>query len=139
MIAAPLAILEIQKWHRAELVLAPLPKTTKLPVASLAETTLSANARKVTLDQDVKGSIQRVNLQNPPYIIVFILRCSYGFFGFPMIPGGSCQPCNCDSRGSVSDECHEQTGQCNCRPGVGGRDCTQCPHGHILGDKGCSS
>ncbi|XP_065339678.1 laminin subunit alpha lam-3 [Cloeon dipterum] len=66
-------------------------------------------------------------------------RCSYGYFGFPSMPGGSCQPCNCDPRGSVSDECHEQTGHCNCRPGVGGRDCTECPRGHILGDKGCQT
>ncbi|XP_071452213.1 laminin subunit alpha-2-like [Hetaerina americana] len=72
-------------------------------------------------------------------------RCSYGFFGWPgrtigmsgeVQPEhgvkygneivGTCEPCNCHPIGSVSDECHERTGECNCRPGVTGRDCSQC-------------
>jgi Laminin EGF domain len=138
VIAVQLAISEIQRWLHAELVHAPLPKPTELPAALLAETMFRASVRKDTLGPDAKGLFCKKITQDSLFIVSHF-RCSYGFFGFPMIPGGSCQPCNCDSRGSVSDECHEQTGQCNCRPGVGGRDCTQCPHGHILGDRGCSS
>ncbi|XP_043271259.1 laminin subunit alpha-1 [Venturia canescens] len=53
-------------------------------------------------------------------------RCAYGYYGFPSIPGGSCTPCNCNVAGSASDECDEETGQCNCRPGSTGRDCSEC-------------
>lgn len=53
-------------------------------------------------------------------------RCAYGYYGFPSIPGGSCTPCNCNAAGSASDECDEETGQCNCRPGSTGRDCSEC-------------
>lgn len=59
-IAAPLAFLEIQKWHRAELALVPLPRTTKQPVASLAETMFRASVKKDTLGLDVKGLLQKL-------------------------------------------------------------------------------
>ncbi|KDR22194.1 Laminin subunit alpha-1, partial [Zootermopsis nevadensis] len=73
-------------------------------------------------------------------------RCSYGWFGFPQLEGGSCKPCNCNHHGSVSDECHEETGQCNCRPGIIGRDCSECStdrfiltqHGCTTCDDGCT-
>ena len=43
-------------------------------------------------------------------------RCDYGFYGQPT-EGIACQPCHCNVIGSVSsDECHELTGQCNCKP-----------------------
>ncbi|XP_046676227.1 laminin subunit alpha-1 isoform X3 [Homalodisca vitripennis] len=66
-------------------------------------------------------------------------RCSYGWYGYPWRPGGSCVACECDPNGSVSDVCHEESGQCNCRPGISGRDCSQCQARHILTDRGCSS
>ncbi|CAB0032889.1 unnamed protein product [Trichogramma brassicae] len=53
-------------------------------------------------------------------------RCAYGHFGYPSRPGGSCEPCRCNAAGSASDECDTETGQCNCRPGSTGRDCSQC-------------
>ena len=55
MIAARLAISEIQRWPRVELVLAPLPKPTELPAALSAETMFRASVRKDTLDLDVNG------------------------------------------------------------------------------------
>lgn len=67
-------------------------------------------------------------------------RCSYGWFGFPKLEGGSCRPCNCNRYGSVSDECHEETGQCNCRPGIAGRDCSECSRDRfILTQQGCTT
>ncbi|KAI5705223.1 hypothetical protein M8J75_013109 [Diaphorina citri] len=66
-------------------------------------------------------------------------RCAYGYFGFPSQPNGSCEPCNCSPYGSVSDECHEESGQCNCRIGITGRDCSQCEPRHILTSRGCAS
>ncbi|XP_015607311.1 laminin subunit alpha-1 [Cephus cinctus] len=62
----------------------------------------------------------------PGYTGIRCERCSYGYYGFPTIPGGSCKPCNCNLAGSASDECDEETGQCNCRPGSTGRDCSHC-------------
>ncbi|KAL1457471.1 hypothetical protein WDU94_007699 [Cyamophila willieti] len=67
------------------------------------------------------------------------VRCAYGYFGFPSQPNGSCSPCNCSPYGSVSDECHEESGQCNCRLGITGRDCSQCEPRHILTSRGCAS
>ena len=66
-------------------------------------------------------------------------RCDYGFFGLAGAQGGTCERCKCNPYGSVSDECHEITGQCNCRPGVTGRDCSQCKHRHVIIGKTCSN
>lgn len=64
-------------------------------------------------------------------------RCSYGWFGFPQKINGSCRMCECNPHGSVSDECHELSGQCNCKLGITGRDCSVCPPRHTLSNKGC--
>ena len=37
--------------------------------------------------------------------------------------------CTCDSEGSVDNDCHKQTGKCECEENVGGDDCSTCvPH-----------
>nr|CAD7199120.1 unnamed protein product [Timema douglasi] len=64
--------------------------------------------------------------------------CSYGWFGYPKRPGGFCRPCECNRHGSVSDECDEETGQCNCKPGIASRDCSECTGRTVLTDRGCS-
>ena len=67
-------------------------------------------------------------------------RCSPGWYGNPTAIGGKCQPCMCNSFGSISDECDEETGFCTCKGNVTGRDCSQCvfPR-HVLADhNGCS-
>lgn len=37
-----------------------------------------------------------------------------------------CESCNCDSVGSYNRSCDLTTGQCLCKPGVGGRRCESC-------------
>ena len=66
-----------------------------------------------------------------------IFRCSRGYYGNPEMPGGKCLPCNCNPYGSLDRICDRMTGQCYCRKGIGGRDCTQCNARHILTDAGC--
>lgn len=65
-------------------------------------------------------------------------RCSKGFFGSPQNRDGHCESCDCNVEGIVSDECDEQTGQCNCKQGVIGRRCDRCelPR-HLLRDSEC--
>ena len=60
-------------------------------------------------------------------------KCDYGYFGNPL-QGVPCQACLCNANGSVSDEL---TGQCNCKPGITGRDCSFCAPRHVIGPSGC--
>lgn len=39
----------------------------------------------------------------------------------------------------MSDECHEISGQCNCRPGLTGRDCSKCSERNVIIGKVCTS
>ena len=34
--------------------------------------------------------------------------------------------CHCNANGSFSEVCHAQTGQCECKPNVQGRQCDEC-------------
>ncbi|CAL7932952.1 unnamed protein product [Xylocopa violacea] len=67
-------------------------------------------------------------------------RCSPGYYGFPHLPNGKCTPCNCNPAGSLSDECNTETGQCRCRAGSTGRDCSQCTaYRHVYINNVCTS
>lgn len=45
--------------------------------------------------------------------------------------GAGCpNQCNCNRLGSLSDTCDPGTGQCECRPGVGGTKCDRCMPGY---------
>uniref|UniRef100_A0AAY4DSE8 Netrin 4 n=1 Tax=Denticeps clupeoides TaxID=299321 RepID=A0AAY4DSE8_9TELE len=76
-------------------------------------------------------------------------RCKSGFYRDPHRPHvapDSCKQCVCDTQGSVPEPsgvflCNRQTGDCLCRPGVGGAHCDTCMVGfwgfHDYGCKPC--
>ncbi|XP_076245323.1 wing blister [Calliopsis andreniformis] len=67
-------------------------------------------------------------------------KCARGYYGDPHLPGGKCVPCNCYLAGSLTDECDIETGQCRCRPGSTGRDCSECTaYRHVYINNVCTS
>ncbi|XP_008282870.1 laminin subunit alpha-2 isoform X9 [Stegastes partitus] len=51
--------------------------------------------------------------------------CGEGYYG-DAITAKNCQPCQCHTNGSVSEDCNKETGQCACRENVVGRQCDEC-------------
>ncbi|XP_055362116.1 laminin subunit alpha-2 isoform X2 [Betta splendens] len=51
--------------------------------------------------------------------------CAEGYYG-DAITAKNCQPCQCHTNGSVSEVCSQETGQCQCRENVVGRQCDEC-------------
>jgi len=49
---------------------------------------------------------------------------------------GGCQDCQCSKSGSTGNECNQETGQCNCKPGLIGKTCDKCPPRSIRYIKG---
>lgn len=82
--------------------------------------------------------VKRVSIDNYQGTNKIDYRCEYGWFGYPREEGGKCEPCRCNKFGIVSDECDEETGQCNCMPNITGRDCSVCQANHVLTNKGCT-
>ncbi|XP_037085132.1 laminin subunit alpha-2-like isoform X2 [Pollicipes pollicipes] len=66
-------------------------------------------------------------------------RCAFGYFGSALDRSADCQQCGCDPAGSVSATCDPDSGVCQCRPGVVGRDCTRCAERHVLTEQGCQA
>ncbi|KAG5274479.1 hypothetical protein AALO_G00136760 [Alosa alosa] len=75
-------------------------------------------------------------------------RCRPGYHRHPAMPLTSpyaCTRCWCNTVGSIpshsKDEaplCHPRSGQCHCKPGVGGTSCSQCLPGYwAFGPGGC--
>ncbi|XP_008566936.1 PREDICTED: laminin subunit alpha-2 [Galeopterus variegatus] len=61
-------------------------------------------------------------------------RCAEGYFGQPSVPGGSCQPCQCNDNldFSISGSCDSLSGSCLiCKPGTTGRYCELCADGYF--------
>lgn len=59
--------------------------------------------------------------------------------GYWNISETGCQKCSCDPLGSMNDVCDSITGQCVCKPGVGGLYCDQClPNYYGFSLVGCS-
>ena len=54
--------------------------------------------------------------------------CQAGFYNLSVDTSSSplCEACQCSTLSSVDNSCDSSTGQCNCRAGFIGRDCTQC-------------
>lgn len=49
--------------------------------------------------------------------------CASGFYGLSEANPFGCTECDCDSGGSINLRCEQRTGQCPCKPRVGGRRC----------------
>ncbi|XP_042651874.1 laminin subunit alpha-2 isoform X2 [Tyto alba] len=61
-------------------------------------------------------------------------RCAEGYFGQPLIPGGSCQPCQCNDNldFSIPGSCDSLSGVCLiCKPGTTGQYCERCAEGYF--------
>ncbi|KAA8584390.1 hypothetical protein FQN60_008175 [Etheostoma spectabile] len=60
-------------------------------------------------------------------------RCQRGFYGDALnqTAGQKCKPCSCNPGGTSGhvNECHPQTGNCQCLAQVTGRDCSYCEVG----------
>ncbi|NXK18550.1 LAMA2 protein, partial [Arenaria interpres] len=70
----------------------------------------------------------------PGYVGPRCERCAEGYFGQPLIPGGSCQPCQCNDNldFSVPGSCDSLSGACLiCKPGTTGQYCERCADGYF--------
>ena len=59
-------------------------------------------------------------------------ECSDGFFNLSVSNPEGCQSCECDTLGTLEGRvtCDKDTGQCECRENVEGRDCSVCVSQH---------
>ncbi|XP_077145501.1 laminin subunit alpha-2 isoform X2 [Ranitomeya variabilis] len=79
----------------------------------------------------------------PGYTGLRCERCTDGYFGQPLLPGGSCKPCECNDNLDLSAPgcCDSETGACRiCKPGVTGEYCSKCAEGYFgdaLGPRSC--
>ncbi|XP_059501383.1 laminin subunit alpha-2 isoform X3 [Stegostoma tigrinum] len=55
----------------------------------------------------------------------FCDQCADGFFGDAVV-ARICRPCDCHVNGSIAELCDKQTGQCQCKHNVAGRQCDHC-------------
>ncbi|XP_048452999.1 laminin subunit alpha-2-like [Rhincodon typus] len=55
----------------------------------------------------------------------FCDQCAEGFFGDAVV-ARNCRPCDCHVNGSIAELCDKQTGQCQCKHNVAGRQCDHC-------------
>ncbi|XP_046984371.1 laminin subunit beta-1 isoform X1 [Schistocerca americana] len=54
-------------------------------------------------------------------------RCKNGYWNFDEENPDGCQPCTCNTQGTVDNQgCNVLTGECTCKRYVTGRDCNQC-------------
>ncbi|XP_073532163.1 laminin subunit alpha-2 isoform X5 [Phyllobates terribilis] len=81
----------------------------------------------------------------PGYTGLRCERCIDGYFGQPLLPGGSCKPCQCNDNLDLSAPgcCDSETGACRiCKPGVTGEYCNKCAEGYFgdaLGPRSCQA
>ncbi|RNA43430.1 agrin-like isoform X2 [Brachionus plicatilis] len=68
--------------------------------------------------------------------------CSIGYWGIKKILDSNtigCLPCSCNKFGSLREDCNQENGQCQCKKGVYGLKCNECPSGSELNSEGCIS
>uniref|UniRef100_A0AAY5EFW1 Laminin, alpha 2 n=1 Tax=Electrophorus electricus TaxID=8005 RepID=A0AAY5EFW1_ELEEL len=61
--------------------------------------------------------------------------CTDGYYGDAIV-SKSCQSCDCNRNGSVTEVCNKDNGQCECRQHVVGRKCDKCACGGEYGSAG---
>ena len=65
-------------------------------------------------------------------------QCVNGTTRLSGINDAGCSPCDCNMDGSLSSICDPVTGDCECKPGVGGIRCDECMDGYFgFSDEGC--
>lgn len=66
-------------------------------------------------------------------------QCINGTRGLSALNDDGCSPCSCNADGSVSSVCDSVTGDCMCKPGVGGSNCEECLDGYFgFSSDGCA-
>ncbi|KAK6176840.1 hypothetical protein SNE40_015066 [Patella caerulea] len=66
-------------------------------------------------------------------------ECKKHYFSISAVLHGEALGCDCDLTGSVSRECEQLGGQCQCKTNVVGRRCDQCAPGtYNFGPNGCT-
>lgn len=55
------------------------------------------------------------------------MKCDQCLPGYHSLSSQGCVSCGCNTYGSNDSICNAITGQCNCLPGLRGRQCDQCP------------
>ncbi|KAJ8669684.1 hypothetical protein QAD02_000943, partial [Eretmocerus hayati] len=96
--------------------------------------------KKFSSTCEVSNNNEVVCICKPGYSGSRCEYCAHGYHGQPSVPGGSCEPCECSIGGSLSDKCDMEIGQCPCKPGFTGRDCSKCiKERHVLVGDRCSS
>lgn len=95
--------------------------------AANADPTLEdANATNVL---PIRGEIPKLNATVSVTLRILFLTCPHlNFF----------TACNCDLDGSISAQCNKETGQCICKPGMGGYRCDVCDRGYFGNAPYCS-
>lgn len=58
--------------------------------------------------------------------------CENGFHNLSIANPLGCEQCTCDPVGSQNNNCEPSSGQCTCRQGYTGSDCSQCADGYTL-------
>ncbi|XP_018411554.1 PREDICTED: usherin [Nanorana parkeri] len=70
-------------------------------------------------------------------------QCKDGFYNLQESNADGCQPCRCNTTGTLngSNTCHHTTGQCRCKPNIIGPLCDRCKLGYkqdVLGRESCT-
>ncbi len=60
-------------------------------------------------------------------------QCLPEHYGLSFDDESGCKPCECDIGGAYDNNCDVITGQCKCRPNVGGRRCDSVIDGYFTG------
>lgn len=116
------------------------PTQNRSAFANLVRNLLSSDHRKpIRLDEFFSFSRALLSAFMQGYTGRKCERCSAGYYGFPHLPAGKCTPCECNPAGSLNDECDTETGQCRCRAGSTGRDCSECTaYRHVFINNVCT-